>query len=122
MIIKESAENYLEAIYKLSKKNGDVRSVDIADELGITKPSVSVAMKNFRENGYIKVSSEGFIILTDKGLQIAENTYLRHRLIKNLLIKLGVSEQTAERDACRIEHDISRETYEKLEELYAKLK
>lgn len=121
MIIKESAENYLEAILKLTEKNGDVRSIDIAEDLNLSKPSVSVAMKNFRENGYINVDDAGHITLTEKGLEIAKKTYSRHKLIKDLLIKIGVSEDTAEADACKIEHDISDETYKQLEELFVSL-
>lgn len=118
MIIKESAENYLEAIYKLQAQNGKVRSIDIAEELNISKPSVSVAMKNFRENGYIEVSYSGHITLTAKGTEIAQRTYSRHKLIKNLLMKIGVSEETAESDACKIEHGMSDETYACLERIY----
>ena len=121
MIIKESAENYLESILRLGEIKSDVRSIDIAEDLNISKPSVSVAMKNFRENGYIEVSHEGYITLTEKGLEIANRTYLRHKLIKDLFVKIGVSPKTADSDACKIEHDISDETYEKLEELYKKL-
>ncbi len=121
MIIKESAENYLEAILKLSEEKGEVRSVDIAEELGISKPSVSVAMKNFRENGYITVEDNGYINLTAKGLSVAKKTYNRHKLIKDLLIKIGVSDKTAESDACKIEHDISDETYDKLEKLFNRI-
>jgi len=118
MIIKESAENYLEAILRLGEIKSYVRSIDIAEDLNISKPSVSVAMKNLRENGYIEVSPEGYITLTEKGLEIANRTYLRHKLIKDLLVKIGVTPETAENDACKIEHDISDETYERLEELY----
>ena len=122
MIIKESAENYLEAILRLTEKNGEVRSIDIAEDLNLSKPSVSVAMKNFRENGYIKVSDSGHIVLTDKGLEIAKRTYTRHKLIKDLLIKIGVDTKTAEVDACKIEHDISDATYEKLAKLFENMK
>lgn len=117
MIIKESAENYLEAILKLHVQKGSVRSIDIAEELNISKPSVSVAMKNFRENGYIEVGYNGYITLTEKGKAIADKTYERHRFIKEFLIKIGVSEETAELDACKIEHHMSDETYQCLEKL-----
>lgn len=121
MIIKESAENYLEAILRLSEKNGHVRSIDIVEDLNLSKPSVSVAMKNFRENGYINVDESGHITLTKKGLEIAKKTYSRHKLIKDLLVKIGVSEEAAEEDACKIEHDISDQTYKKLVELFERL-
>ena len=122
MVIQESAENYLEAILMLQQKNGVVRSIDVAAMLNFSKPSVSVAMKNFRENGYIDMDYNGHITLTDKGREIAEKTYSRHKLIKDILLMIGVSEETASEDACRIEHDISEETYKKLGEVYLKLK
>ena len=112
----ESAENYLETIYILSKKLPVVRSVDIANELGVSKPSVSVAMKNFREEGYIETDANGGILLTEKGLQIAERMYERHKILSQALMALGVSEQTAVSDSCKIEHDISDYTFEKLKE------
>jgi len=122
MRIKESAENYLETILVLKNKNGSVRSIDIANEMSFTKPSVSVAMKSFREEGYIIVDSDGFITLTDKGMQIAEKIYERHQVIANALMALGVSEETALEDSCRIEHDISQETFEKIKEYFEKYK
>ncbi len=122
MVIQESAENYLEAILMLQQKNGVVRSIDVAAMLNFSKPSVSVAMKNFRENGYIDMDYNGHITLTDKGRDIAEKTYSRHKLIKDILLMIGVSEEAASEDACRIEHDISEETYKKLGEVYLKLK
>ncbi|MGN1097923.1 MAG: metal-dependent transcriptional regulator [Clostridia bacterium] len=118
MIIQESAENYLEAILMIKQKNGEVHSVDIAAELGFSKPSVSVAMKNFRNNGYIVMDEHGHIELTSAGLEIAERIYERHRLLTDLLIKIGVSEKTAREDACRIEHDISNETFDAIKKLY----
>lgn len=108
----ESSENYLETILILSKKLPVVRSVDIAEELNITKPSVSVAMKKLRENDYILVSKAGFITLTEKGLEIASSIYERHTFISKWLISLGVSEETAVTDACRMEHYISKESFE----------
>lgn len=122
MVIQESAENYLEAILVLKQKNGTVRAIDVASMLNFSKPSVSVAMKNFRENGYIDVDNEGHITLTEKGMEIAEKTYSRHKLIKEILLMIGVSEENASEDACRIEHDICEETYERLSEMYLKLK
>ena len=116
MKIKESAENYLEAILMIKKKNGYVRSIDVANELGVTKPSVSVAMRNFREEGYIIVDEGGGISLTDKGLEIAERVFERHGVIAQALILIGVDEETALEDSCKIEHDISQQTFEKLKE------
>ena len=116
MKIQESAENYLEAILVLQKRKGVVRSIDIANELSFSKPSVSVAMKNLRTNGYIEVDSDGYISLLDKGREIAEKIYERHTLISSWLVRMGVSPETASEDACRIEHVISAETFEKLKE------
>lgn len=116
MKIKESAENYLESILIIKIKKGSVRSIDIANELKFTKPSVSVAMKNLREEGYINMNSDGAITLTDKGLEIAERVYERHEIIAQALIKLGVDEATAYEDSCKIEHDISELSFEKIKE------
>ena len=112
MKIQESAENYLETIYMLSQGGNRVRAVDIANELEYTKPSVSVAMKNLRKNGYITVGIAGNITLTDSGLEIAMNMYERHTLICDWLISLGVSKETAVRDACKMEHGMSAESFE----------
>ena len=112
MKIQESAENYLETILMLSQKQGNVRSIDIVNELEFSKPSVSVAMKNLRENGYIFVNDEGYITLTDAGKSIAETMYERHTLLSQWLMYLGVSEETAMEDACRMEHVISAETFQ----------
>ena len=112
MHINESAENYLETILRLSKVRPVVRSVDIAEELGFKKSSISVAMKHLREAEHITVTKEGFIYLTDSGREIAEMIFERHELLTTWLIRLGVSEQTASEDACRIEHDISQESFE----------
>lgn len=112
MKIQESAENYLETILILQSRNGAVRSIDIANELEFSKPSVSVAMRNLRENGYIAVDPDGFITLLPSGAAIAEKIYERHQLLTNWLVALGVSERTAAEDACRIEHVISQESFE----------
>lgn len=112
MTIGESAENYLETILMLSERLPVVRSVDIATELNFKKPSISVAMKNLRENGYITVTKEGYIYLSESGREIAETIYERHKLLSSWLMALGVSEKTATEDACKIEHDISRESFE----------
>ena len=116
MQIKESAENYLEAILMIQNKKGNVRSVDVANELSFTKPSVSVAMKAFREEGYITMDDHGNILLTEKGKRIAERVYERHQVIAKALMALGVDEETALEDSCKIEHDISAQTFEKIKE------
>ena len=112
MKILESAENYLETIHMLKKQNGSVRSIDIAHELGYSKPSVSVAMKNLRENGYVVVDDGGLINLTELGQEIADKMFERHTLITNWLIALGVSPGVAAEDACKMEHVISDESFE----------
>lgn len=112
--ITESSENYLETILMLSKKLPVVRSVDIANELNFKKPSVSVAMKHLRESGHITVTDAGFIYLTDSGKAVAEMIYERHQIISSCLIKMGVSEATATSDACKIEHVISKESFDAL--------
>ena len=106
MKIQESAENYLETILILSERHPAVRSIDIAEELTVTRPSVSVAMKNLRENGYIRMDG-GVITLTERGRTIAETMYERHLLLSRWLMQLGVDEKTAVEDACRMEHVIS---------------
>ncbi len=118
MIIKESAENYLEAILMIKRQKGYVRSIDVANELGFTKPSVSVAMKNFREAGYIVTDEDGGISLTEKGKKIAEDVYKRHQLIAEILIHLGVDEEIAYEDSCKIEHSLSEQTFTKIKEFY----
>ena len=117
MKIQESAENYLETILILKNKNGAVRSIDIANELGFSKPRVSVAMKNLRENGYIEVDSSGYITLLDSGRRIAEKIYERHTTLSKWLVSLGVDAKTAAEDACRIEHIISSESFEAIKKI-----
>ena len=117
MKIQESAENYLETILILKNKNGAVRSIDIANELGFSKPSVSVAMKNLRKHGYIEVHSSGYITLLDSGRQIAEKIYERHTTLSKWLVSLGVDAKTAAEDACRIEHIISSESFEAIKKI-----
>ena len=114
----ESSEDYLERILMLSQKNGSVRSIDIAHDMGFSKPSVSVAMKKLREKGLINVDKDGLITLTQEGLSIAERTLERHHVLKELLISLGVDEQTAEDDACKVEHELSEQTFDKIREVY----
>lgn len=106
-----ATENYLETILLLQKRNGTVRSVDIANELGYSRPTVSIAMKDFREKGYVTVNEDGFISLTPSGKEIAETIYERHVVLSAILISLGVDEQTAMEDACKIEHDISAQSF-----------
>ena len=119
MNIHESAEDYLEAVYMQSLKRGVVRSIDIANALGFSKPSVSVAMKQLEENGYIHRDEDRFIHLTDKGMEIALRMYERHETLAACLMKMGVSEENAYRDACKIEHDLSDESFGRIRE-YAK--
>lgn len=122
MIIKESAENYLETILMLKRRTGFVRSIDIANELNFSKPSVSIAMKHFREDGYIVIGEDGGINLSDKGMEIAERVYERHHIIARALMALGVDEETAYEDSCKIEHDLSQQTFEKIKEHLEKYK
>ena len=112
MKIHESAENYLETILVLHNQKGTVRSIDIANELTFSKPSVSVAMKRLRENGYIEMDADGYITLLPPGEVIAEKIYARHQVLTAFLVQLGVSPECAAADACKIEHDISQETFE----------
>lgn len=114
MRIHESAENYLETILALSKTKQFVRSIDIVNEMNFSKPSVSVAMKHLRESGHIVMDESGYITLTESGLEIANNIYERHQVLSALLVKLGVDQETAKEEACRIEHDISQDTFEKI--------
>lgn len=120
MVIHESAENYLETILILSKRQGQVRSIDIATELNFSKPSVSVAMKNLRQSGYITVNDNGHITLTEMGLEVANSVLERHQLITSLLVALGVSPEVAAEDACRMEHVISEESFNALKAHAAK--
>ncbi len=116
MQIHESAEDYLEAILILQEKHGEVRSIDIVNQTGYTKPSISVAMKHLRENGYITMDENGYITLTDSGSAVAQRIYTRHRVLTQLLTDIGVGEETAAADACKIEHDLSNETFQKIRE------
>lgn len=110
--IGKSAEDYLESMIILKEKNGYVRSVDIAGFLGVTKPSVSVAMKRLREDGYIEMDKSGIITVTDKGMEIADKIYTRHKKLTDFFVALGVDPAVAEDDACKIEHDLSDETFD----------
>lgn len=114
MKIQESAENYLETILRLKDEKGMVRSIDIARAMNFTKPSVSRAMSLLRTNGYIQMDKEGWIILTDSGMEIASRIYERHKFLSSWLEAIGVTPEVAAQDACRIEHDISQETFQML--------
>ena len=122
MKIRESAEDYLETILILKNRNGCVRSIDIATELGFSKPSVSIAMKNLRENGYITVDHKGYITLEESGREIAEKIYERHTFLSAWFIELGVDPKTAVEDACRMEHIISAETFDAIKKHVKRVK
>ncbi len=115
MTIQESGEMYLESIYVLSKKSGNVRSIDVCEYLGYSKPSVSRAVGLLKNGGYLVMEADGRLVLTDLGVQIAEKMYTRHTVLTKLFMALGVSEQTAADDACKIEHHISDETFEAIQ-------
>ncbi|MBQ6479318.1 MAG: metal-dependent transcriptional regulator [Erysipelotrichaceae bacterium] len=117
MTIQESAEMYMETIHILSLKNKNVRAIDISRHMNFSKPSVSRAMKNLSNDGYISVDANGNITLTEKGLKIAKGIYEKHRQLTDFFIRIGVSPETAEEDACRIEHVISDETFEAIKKL-----
>lgn len=119
MIIRESGEMYLETILVLSKK-GKVRSIDVAKAMGYSRPSVSVTVHALEREGYIEISEKGIIKLLPKGLEIAEEIYDRHVVLTNLLIKLGIDEECATRDACKMEHAMSHETFEKIKDFFEK--
>lgn len=118
MTVRESGEMYLEAILVLAKKSGYVRSIDVSEYLGYSKPSVSRAMGVLREGGYILMEKDGAITLTDSGKKLAETIYERHTVLSELLIRLGVDEKTATDDACRIEHVISDESFQAIKQYY----
>lgn len=114
MSIHESGEDYLESILKLEEQGKQVRSIDVVSDLGYSKPSVSVAMKKLRESGYVQMEEGGVITLTASGRAVAMRTWERHRTLTEFFIRLGVDPQVAEQDACKVEHDLSDETFEKL--------
>lgn len=116
MNIYESAEDYLEAVLRLRERHGMVRSIDIANELQVSKPSVSVAMKKLRESGYIRMEEDGAILLLPAGEAIAQRVYERHRLLTRFFVRLGVAEAVAAADACKVEHALSEETFQKIKE------
>jgi Mn-dependent DtxR family transcriptional regulator len=112
--IQKSSEDYLEMMLMLKQERGYIRSIDVAEHLGVTKPSVSYATKRLRENGYLTMEPDGLITLTDRGMEIATRMLERHTVLTQFLIRLGVSEETARKDACKIEHDLSDETFRAL--------
>ena len=114
MEMRESSEDYLEAILMLRERLGMVRAVHVAEELDFTKASVSVAMKKLRENGYVRLDENGFLLLTPTGEAIAAQVYQRHKVLTDFFISLGVDPAIAAKDACKVEHDLSQETFEKL--------
>lgn len=116
----ESAEDYLEKILILRERNGNVRSIDIVNEMNYSKPSISIAMKKLRAEGLVEMDPNGYITLTSKGEEIAQRIYKRHRLLKKVLMAIGVEEGTAAEEACRIEHDINDDTYDKINAFYNK--
>lgn len=111
MVIRKSAEDYLEAMLMMREKHGYIRSIDVAEQLGVTKPSVSYATKRLREAGYITMDGDSYITLTDSGMAVAARIYERHKLLTEFFMRLGVDEKTARDDACRVEHDISEKTF-----------
>ena len=112
MIIHESSENYLEAMLMLREEKGYIRSVDVAEKLGVKKPSVSYATKRLRESGFLTMEENGLIFLTDAGYRIAERTYTRHKMLTEFLMHLSVDAETAREDACRLEHDLSEQSFD----------
>lgn len=121
MPIRESGENYLEAIYMLGEKLGSVRSIDVANHLGFSKPTVSVAVHTLERDGFLSISPEGRLCLTDAGLEIAERIYERHKVLSSILIDLGVPEEIAMEDACKLEHDLSDLSFDKIKRYYREL-
>lgn len=121
MKILESAENYLETIHILSSEKGQVRAIDIVNYLGFSKPSVSIAMKKLRENGYISMDADGFITLNESGLEVASRVYGRHKTLSKLFVLLGVTPEVASEDACKVEHDLSEETFRCIQQYLEKM-
>jgi Mn-dependent DtxR family transcriptional regulator len=122
MELHESAEMYLETILVLKNRLGLVRSIDVVNEMDFSKPTISIAMKKFKEEGYVTIDHSGFIDLTEKGRAVAEKIYERHQVLSHILINLGVGEKQAVADACKMEHDISEETFACLKKEYMRLK
>lgn len=112
----QSEEDYLERILMLTERNGSVRSIDLAKDMGFSKPSISIAMKKLEEKDYIIVENNGNLLLTEKGLEIAKHTYEKHKILTDFFKSIGVSDETASEDACKIEHDLSEESFDRLKE------
>ena len=112
MKIQKASEDYLESMLMMKEQHGYIRSVDVADHLGVTKPSVTYATKQLKQNGFITMDRDGLITLTESGMEIADRIYTRHKTLTEFFIRIGVDEKTAEEDACKIEHDISQQTYD----------
>ena len=121
MAITQSVADYLEAIMMLQKEKVNVRSVDIANHFGYSRPTVSQTLKTFRAKGYVEVNEDGFVALTELGREIAQSTYEKHLVLTGLLKAIGVSEETAKEDACKLEHDISDETFEAIKRVYQQM-
>ena len=122
MVITQSVADYLEAIMVLQKEKTYVRSIDIANHFGYSRPTVSQTLKSFRAKGYVEVDEDGYVSLTPMGKEIAQSTYEKHVVLTGLLTAIGVSEETAKEDACKLEHDISDETFEAIKRVYKQLK
>lgn len=122
MPLLESGQDYLESILKLSRKSNEIHAIDIVNDLGFSKPSVSIALKKLKQEGYVIIDTKSHVHLTEKGLKEAEKIYERHNILTSLLIKLGVNETIAEADACKIEHDLSEESFNAIKTMYIKFK
>ncbi|MDD6154435.1 MAG: metal-dependent transcriptional regulator [Eubacteriales bacterium] len=122
MKIQKSAEDYLEAMLMLKEERGYIRSVDIAKKLGITKPSVSYAVKHLRENGYVNMNEDQFLELTESGMVIASKIYDRHKVLTDIFVKIGIDPETARKDACKVEHDLSDSTFDAIKKINSELK
>ena len=120
MHLQESGEMYIESIYVLNKKLGNVRSIDVCEHLGYSKPSVSRAMSLLKKGGFVEADNNGYLTLTDAGVEVAEKMYQRHTVLSDLLVRLGVSEETAVEDACKIEHHISDESFNAIKKYVGK--
>ena len=121
MRIHKSAEDYLEMVLRLTEEKGYARSVDVATGLGVSKPSVSVAMKQLREGGYIIMDKDNYLSLTESGMEIAQRIYERHKVLTQMLVMIGVDPQTAQNDACKVEHDLSVQTFNALRTQFEKM-
>ena len=114
MKIQKASEDYLESMLMMKEQHGYIRSVDVADHLGVTKPSVTYATKQLKQNGFITMDRDGLITLTESGMEIADRIYTRHKTLTEFFMRIGVDEKTAREDACKVEHDLSEETYSKM--------